>query len=123
MERVPRTGTLLATAKARAAVGFEKVAGHLNASGARRLLGLGPGSSVSVGVAPEESMVWMHGGFWYQGEYLFEPAGPETAITCRVRNISGLPDWFIRTWQRTRLRSLQRDLERFARELPGRVGP
>lgn len=121
-EHDPRPGTLLATATARAMVPFDQVRAHINQSSARRLLGVGVESSLTVGAAPELSMVWMHGGFWYQGEYVFEPIGAgETAVTYRIRNISGLPDWLIRLWQRAHLAAQQDAVDRFAKQLPGRV--
>jgi hypothetical protein len=122
-EHDPKPGTLLATATARAMVPFDEVRAHINQSGARRLLGVGSEPSLNVGAAPGLSMVWMHGGFWYQGEYVFEPCGPaETAVTYRIRNISGLPDRVIRLWQRAHLAAQQEAVDRFARQLPGRVG-
>ncbi|KAA1399589.1 hypothetical protein [Aeromicrobium ginsengisoli] len=122
MEHSPKSGTLLGSATARAAVPYDQVKQHINASDARRLIGVGSEPSVIVGATPDESMVWMHGGFWYQGEYVFESAdAAQTAVTYRIRNISGLPDRFIRVWQRAQLRSQQDVVDRFAAGLPGRV--
>lgn len=121
-EHSPKPGTLLATATALAAVPYDHVKQHINTSDARRLLGVGSEPSLIVGAAPDRSMVWMHGGFWYQGEYVLEPAGAtETAVTYRIRNISGLPDRLIRVWQRAHLTSRQDVVDRFAAQLPSRV--
>ena len=117
-----KPGTVLATATAVASVPIRRVEAHIHTRGARRLLGLGPDQSLAVGAVPEKSMVWMHGGYWYQGEYIFESAGDNrTRVTYRIRNISGRPDWLIRIWQRRHLRTLQLDVDRFAAELPARV--
>lgn len=121
-EPAAKTGGLLGTVTATAWVPHGHVLAHLNGSDARRLLGIGSDPSLRVGAAADPSMVWMRGGFWYQGEYLFAPLGEaQTLVTYRVRNISGFPDWLIRLWQRGHLKSQQRSVDRFAAELPGRL--
>jgi hypothetical protein len=123
-EQGARPGTLLATAAALASVPYAHVQARLNTSSARRVLGVGSEPSLSVGAARDLSTLWMRGGFWYQGEYIFAPMGEaQTLVTYRIRNISGFPDRLIRTWQRAHLKSQQRVVDRFATELPGRITP
>jgi hypothetical protein len=115
-------GSVLATASAVAAVPFERIQPLLTAEGARTLLGVEHSAvGVTVGAEPDDSLVWMHGEYWYQGEYLFAPCPGGTMVTYRIRNISGTPDFGIRLWQRRMLKAQQADLERYAVALPRRL--
>jgi hypothetical protein len=117
-----RYGSVLGKAGAVAAVPFERVQTLLTAEGAPILLDVEHrAAGLTVGAEPSDSLVWMHGGFWYQGEYLFAPSPAGTMVTYRIRNISGLPDAAIRLWQRRMLKAQQADLERYAVALPRRL--
>ncbi|HEY9289818.1 MAG TPA: hypothetical protein VIP98_00925, partial [Microlunatus sp.] len=74
-----------------------------------------------IGVEPNHGLVWMHGGYWYEGEYLFSPRPEGTEVTYRIRNISGHPDFAIRLWQRRMLRDQRRQLEQYVTDLPRRL--
>lgn len=117
-----RNGSVLGTARAVAAVRFQRVRPLLTNEGAAVLLGLdGHPPSVTVGADPDRAMVWLHGSYWYQGEYLFAPHRDGTEVTYRIRNISGHPDLAIRLWQRRALKAQQRDLDEYAAALPARL--
>jgi hypothetical protein len=111
-------GTVLGTARAVAAVPFERIQPLLTTEGARTLLGVEHSAVGTVGAEPDDSLVWMHGEYWYQGEYLFAPCPDGTTVTYRIRNISGTPDSVIRFWQRRMLKAQQGDLERYVVALP-----
>jgi hypothetical protein len=76
---------------------------------------------LSLERTPAQALVWLHGAYWYQGEYELAPHRDGTQVTYRIRNVSGHPDLFIRLWQRRLLRSQQADADRFAAELPERL--
>lgn len=113
---------MIGTATAVAAIPFERVLPLITQEGAATLLGVEAQSvGLTVGAEPDRALVWMHGGYWYQGEYAFTPHPDGTEISHRIRNISGHPDVAIRLWQHRILRSQQRDLDRWAADLAQRV--
>jgi hypothetical protein len=117
-----RNGSVLATAVAVAAVPFERIQPLLTPGGARMLLDVEhAAAALTIGVEPDDALVWMHGEYWYQGEYIFRPCPEGTTVTYRIRNISGTPDVAIRLWQRRLIRAQQADLERYAEALPRRL--
>jgi hypothetical protein len=117
-----KQGPVLATAVAVADVPFDDILSLLTVEGARTLLEVADDAvGVTIGVEADESLVWMHGEFWYQGEYVFSPRPDGTLVTYRIRNVSGTPDLVIRIWQRRMLRAQQTDLERYAAALPRRL--
>jgi hypothetical protein len=78
-------------------------------------------AGLTVGAEPDDSLVWVHGGFWYQGEYLFAPRFSDTVVTYRIRNISAAPDVAIRCRQRRMLKAQQAHLDAYAAALPRRI--
>ncbi|WP_125612259.1 hypothetical protein [Specibacter cremeus] len=117
-----KNGSVIGTANAVAAVPFERIRPLINVDGARVLLGLDyqpPG--LTVGAEPARSLVWMHGAYWYQGEYIFKSHPQGTAVTYRIRNISGHPDLVIRVWQRRVLKAQQQNLDVYLLDLPNRL--
>lgn len=115
---------MLQIVDADADVDFERVRGMLNDQDAPVLLDLTGNRAdvVTLGVEPDRSMVWIHGNYWYQGEYVFAPGDVGgTRVTYRIRNISSTPNAVIRLWQRRTLREAQRKLDRLAAALPERV--
>ena len=115
-------GSVLATAVAVAAVPFERIQPLITADGAWTLLDVEHRAvGLTVGAEPDDSLVWMHGEYWYQGEYLFAPCLDGTKVTHRIRNISATPDFAIRLWQRRMLEAQQADLEKYAGALTRRL--
>ncbi|WP_157683316.1 hypothetical protein [Microlunatus soli] len=117
---------MLGTAETIADVPFDRVRALLTSAGAPTLLGVsGRTTGLTIGVEPEQSMLWVHGGYWYQGEDLFIAQGPHdsdrTQVVYRIRNISGQPDLLIRLWQRSILKGQQHQLEQYAAELAQRL--
>lgn len=120
---VVKDGSVLGEATAIAAVAYERVRPLLTDQGATTLLGLdGRPAGLTVGADPSRSLIWLHGKYWYQGEYTFAPHADGTQVTYRIRNISGHPDVVIRLWQRRTLRTRQRQVEEYAAALPARIG-
>ncbi len=117
-----KTGTVLGTAVSVARVPYDRVRPFLTDDGAARVLGLAPvPAELVIGATASPALVWLHGAYWYQGEYEFAPHCDGTQVTYRIRNISGHPDLLIRLWQRRLLSSQQADTDRFAAELPARL--
>lgn len=118
-----KDGSVLGEATAVAAVSYDRVRPLLTEEDAAVVLGLdGHPQGVTVGADPGRSMLWLHGEYWYQGEYVFAPHHDGTEVTYRIRNISGHPDLAIRFWQRRMLKAQQRHLDEYAAALPARVG-
>lgn len=117
-----KEGSLLGTVTAVAYVPFERVRALLTPDGALTLLAVTDRSpDLTIGVEPNDGLVWMHGGYWYQGEYLFAAHPDGTEVTYRVRNVSGQPDFAIRLWQRRTLRDQQRQLDQYVAALAQRL--
>jgi hypothetical protein len=118
-----RDGSVLGERTAVAGIAFGKVQPLITDGGASTLLGLdGRTAGVTVGADPDRAQVWVHGSYWYQGEYAYAPHPDGTRVTYRIRNISGHPDFLIRLWQRRTLRTQQRDVDAYAATLAGRIG-
>lgn len=118
-----KNGSVLGEATAVAAVPFSRLGPLLTEDGAAVLLGLqGRQAGITVGADPSRSMVWLHGTYWYQGEYTFAPHPDGTEVTYRIRNVSGHPDLAIRLWQRRMLKAQQRQVDEYAAALPARIG-
>jgi len=117
-----KNGSLLGTAVAVAHVPFERVQPLLTSDGAPTLLNLaGRTAGVTIGAEPTHALVWLHGGYWYQGEYLFAAHPQGTEVTYRIRNISGHPDVAIKLWQRRTLRNQQHHLDQYVTDLERRL--
>ena len=105
-----------------ASVAFDKVRLLITDEGAPVLLDLdGRTAGLAVGADPSRALVWVHGSYWYQGEYVFASHPDGSQVTYRIRNISGHPDFLIRLWQRRLLRAQQRDLDAYVVGLVSRV--
>lgn len=117
-----KDGSVLGTATAIAKVPFRRVRTLLTPAGARILLDLTEAiPEVSVGVEPVDALVWIHGNYWYQGEYRFEEHPDGTKVTYQIRNISGHPDLAIRLWQWRTLRDQPKHLAEYADSLAERL--
>lgn len=69
-----KDGSVLGTASVVAAVPFERIQPLLTSEDAPTLLDVEHrAAGLTVGAEPDDSLVWMHGGFWYQGEYQYAP--------------------------------------------------
>ena len=113
---------MLASVTAVAHVPFERVRQLLTPEGAPTLLNAADRTpEVAIGAEPSRALVWLHGGYWYQGEYLFARHAHGTEITYRIRNISGHPDILIRLWQRRTLRDQQLHLDQYVADLERRL--
>lgn len=117
-----KKGSLLGTAVAVAHVPFERVQPLLTSDGAPTLLNLADRTAgLAIGAEPDHALVWLHGNYWYQGEYLFAAHPQGTEVTYKIRNISGHPDFAIRLWQRRTLRDQQRHLDQYVTDLAHRL--
>lgn len=115
---------MLGVATAVADVPFASVRPLITPDRAHLLLGVAHGTpDLTIGAEPDRSLVWMHGQYWYQGEYEFAPDRAGTRVTYRIRNISGHPDAMIKMWQRRTLKAQDRAVAEFAAQLPRRVPP
>ncbi|MGH3448092.1 MAG: hypothetical protein ACRDQA_02125 [Nocardioidaceae bacterium] len=75
-----RNGSVLGECTAVAGLSFDKVRPLITDDGASVLLGVdGRTAGVKVGADFDLAMAWMHGSYWYQGEYAFAPhaTGPK----------------------------------------------
>jgi hypothetical protein len=117
-----REGSVLGECTAVADIAFDKVRPLITDEGVSILLGLDRRTAgVAFGADPSQALAWMHGSYWYQGEYAYTPHPDGTQVTYRIRNISGHPDFLIRLWQRRLLRTQQRDVDAYVAALVGRI--
>jgi len=117
-----RNGSLLGTVVAIAHVPFDRVQPLLTSEGAPTLLNLADRTAgLAMGAEPDHALVWLHGSYWYQGEYLFAAHPRGTEVTYRIRNISGHPGFAIRLWQRRILRDQQHHLDQYVADLERRL--
>jgi hypothetical protein len=117
-----RAGSVLGECTAVADIAFAKIEPLITDEGVSILLGLdGRAAGLACGADPSQALIWVHGSYWYQGEYAYAPHPDGTRVTYRIRNISGHPDFLIRLWQRRLLRTQQRDLDTYAAALPARI--